>query len=690
MRPQRLNPLFADVGSLRGVGPVVKRNLSRLGIHRVRDLLFHLPAAWRHTHFVARLGDSLVGKRIAIAVTPSRTDVPRGRGPLRIIAVDVTGRELVLAFFGSKGPGLARRFPSGREVLVAGQLQSWQGQLQIIHPELQPPTSPSSDWADPIYPLTAGLTSARLAALVAEALEQLPALADWIDAPLAAREGWPDFHTALRRVHSHADSATARDRIAYDELFAAQLAWALVRARRRKQKGVPLRGDGRLTRALLAALPWRLTGAQLQATAEIAGDMAAPQAMLRLLQGDVGSGKTMVAILAMLAAVEAGAQAVLLAPTDLLARQHFETVRQHLAGLPVEVAFLSGRDKGAQRRAIREQLQSGAVDILVGTHALFSADVHYARLGLAVIDEQHRFGVTQRMMLAEKAARPPHLLVMTATPIPRSLALANYGEMDISRLAERPPGRKPIDTRVISLQRLADVIDGVGRHIAGGGQAYWVCPLLEPGEDSADDSPVPATTRAEILARRFGANRVALVHGRQSAAERDAAMARFQRGDASLLVATTVIEVGVDVPNASLIVIESAERFGLAQLHQLRGRVGRGAKHSVCLLLRGDNLSETARARLQMMRTTEDGFAIAEADLRLRGSGELLGTRQSGEQGFQLASAAQMDRLLPIAHADARLLVERDADLASDRGAAARVCLYLFEQDEAVMTLRGG
>lgn len=693
MRPQRLNPLFADIASLAGVGPAMQRMLARLDIQRVRDLLFHLPVGWRHTRHLDDLSEAEAGLRVALRIAILRHEMPRGRGPLRVIAQDAAGIQISLAFFGRKGPGLARRFPAGRHVTIAGQLQDYQGQWQMIHPEIWPDVA--EDQADAVYPLTAGLSSSRLATLVEQALERVPDLEEWIDPALLARESWPDFATALQQAHSLPKSEAARNRLAYDELLASQLSWALVRARRQKKRGLPLRGDRRLTDALLAKLPFRLTGAQTQAVAEIAADLAGPHAMLRLLQGDVGSGKTMVALMALLIAVEAGVQGTLLAPTDLLARQHYDNIRQLVAHLPVRVGFLSGRDKGRARKDILAQLAAGEIDILIGTHALFSADVHYARLGLAIIDEQHRFGVTQRMMLTEKAERPPHLLVMTATPIPRSLALANYGEMDISKLDERPPGRLPIDTRVIALARLPDVIESVGRHLQSGGQAYWVCPLLEAGADGADgpDSDSGATSaisRAGILRQRFGESAVALVHGKLSAEERDTEMARFQQGEAQLLVATTVIEVGVDVANASLIVIESAERFGLAQLHQLRGRVGRGSAKSVCLLLRGDELSATARARLKMMRESEDGFAIAEADLELRGAGELLGTRQSGEQGFVLASAEQVNRLLPIAHMDARLLVEQDATLQTTRGEAARLGLYLFEQDEAVQTLRSG
>jgi ATP-dependent DNA helicase RecG len=433
-------------------------------------------------------------------------------------------------------------------------------------------------------------------------------------------------------------------------------------------------------------LPYAPTGAQRRAVAEIEGDLRQDAPMLRLLQGDVGSGKTLVALMAMLAAVEAGAQAALLAPTEILARQHHENLSHMLAGLPVNVAILTGREKGKARESCLMGLADGSINILIGTHAIFQEKVGYKKLGLAVVDEQHRFGVAQRMMLAGKAAHPPHLLVMTATPIPRTLTLTHYGEMDVSRLDEMPPGRQPVETRVVSDDRLADVIDGLGRHIAQGRQAYWVCPLVEESETS---DLAAAEERARILSRRF-AGKVGVVHGRMKGPEKDAVMADFALGRIAVLVATTVIEVGVDVPNASLMIVEHADRFGLAQLHQLRGRVGRGEARSVCLLLRGNTLGETARARLALMRETNGGFRIAEEDLRLRGAGEILGTRQSGEAVFRLASPEQIAELAPVAMDDARLLVDRDGGLGDPRGQAARVLLYLMERDAAVGLLRGG
>jgi ATP-dependent DNA helicase RecG len=466
--------------------------------------------------------------------------------------------------------------------------------------------------------------------------------------------------------------------------LANALALMLVRESNRSQRGTPLVGDGSLRAKL--KLPFALTGAQARSIGEIEGDLAQPSPMLRLLQGDVGSGKTVVALSSMLIAVEAGAQAALLAPTEILARQHYETLSRMLQGTGVEIALLTGRDKGKAREAILMGLLGGSIQIVVGTHAIFQDSVAYKNLALVVIDEQHRFGVGQRLMLARKGRRAPHTLAMTATPIPRTLTLAQYGEMEVSKLDELPPGRQAIDTRVVAVERMDDVVGALTRHIESGQQAYWVCPMVN---ESETDDLAAAEARYAALKERFG-DTVALVHGQLRPEVKDAAMERFARGEAKLLVATTVIEVGVDVPNSTLMVIEQAERFGLAQLHQLRGRVGRGSGKSTCLLLRGNQLSETGRQRLALMRETQDGFRLAEEDLQLRGGGELLGTRQSGDTPFRIASLEQITKLLPLAHDDARLLIERDGGLAGPRGEAARLLLYLFERDWGVQLLRSG
>ena len=685
MRPDLLNPLFAEVEVLKGIGPQLAKPLKRLGLERVVDILFHLPATWIERRRVELLDEADAGRVVSIVVTPVDYRQSAGRGPFRVHAADKVGNYVTLTYFNN--PGWAKKqLPLGEPRLVSGKLETYGQELQIVHPDyVLPPTEAGTlPVMEPVYALSEGLTNNRMRELAGQALSRVPELVEWIEPSVLQRRGWQGWSPSLNKAHRDPEADSARERLAYDEVFANQLALMLVRASSRKRRGMPLKGDGRLSQAL--NLPYAPTGAQSRAIREIEGDLQQEVPMLRLLQGDVGSGKTMVALMALLTAVEAGAQGALLAPTEILARQHYDTLSRQLRGLPVNVAILTGREKGRAREATLMGLAEGSIDILVGTHAIFQQAVGYKRLGLAVVDEQHRFGVAQRMMLAQKAERPPHLLVMTATPIPRTLTLAQYGEMDVSRLDEMPPGRQPIETRVLSCDRLDEVVDALGRHMAGGGQAYWVCPLVE--ENEASDRAA-AEERFRVLQLRFG-ERVGLVHGRMKGPEKDAVMAGFQSGEIAVLVATTVIEVGVDVPNATLMIVEGADRFGLAQLHQLRGRVGRGEGRSVCLLLRGNALSETARARLALMRETNDGFRIAEEDLRLRGGGEILGTRQSGEAQFRLASPEQIGELIQLATDDARLLVDRDGGLEGPRGQAARTLLYLMERDAAVALLRSG
>ena len=684
MRPEILNPLFAEAEVLKGVGPGLAKALKRIGLTRVIDLLYHLPTGTIERVRARAVGHELVGRIVIVEVTPFETRAAQGRAPFRVFASDADGSTVTLVYFNN--PGWAKKsLPIGDKKLVSGKLEAYGQELQIIHPEvIAPGKGADLPLREPVYGLTEGVTNRRMRELASAALERAPELPEWIEPSLAARENWRPWRSALAEAHAEPHAAWSRQRLAYDEVFANQLALMLLRQSARRKRGLPLAGDGRLIAKL--ELPYTLTGAQRRVIEEIRGDMAQAVPMLRLLQGDVGSGKTLVAVMAMLSAVESGAQAALLAPTEILARQHHATLLTQLDPIGVRVAILTGREKGRARDSVYMGLGDGSIDILVGTHAIFQEKVAYKNLGLAVIDEQHRFGVSQRLLLSAKAERPPHLLVMTATPIPRTLTLTQYGEMDVSRIDEMPPGRTPVETRVISDERLPEVIDGLGRHLASGGQAYWVCPLVE--ESDKIDSAA-AEQRAAVLRTRFG-DRIGLVHGRMKGPEKDAVMSAFASGELAVLVATTVVEVGVDVPNATLMVVEGAERFGLAQLHQLRGRVGRGAGISTCLLVRGQTLSETARARLALMRETNDGFRIAEEDLRLRGPGEILGTRQSGEAGFRVASAEEVAELAPIAQSDAQLLLDRDGGLAGPRGQAARTCLYLFERDQAVGLLRSG
>lgn len=686
MRPDILNPLFTDIRALKGVGPGLAKPLERLGLERVKDVLYHFPNSWTYRKSVSCLDAADVGQNIILTVTV--TDHRGGnspRAPLRIFAADAEGNYITLTFFGRNGGWARKQLPVGEKRIISGKLDRYGDELQMVHPDhivpLDSDTSPGL--AEPIYPLSDGLTNKRMGQLAATSLQAVPDLAEWIEPTLLSSRGWSSWSKSINLLHNK-DDQDARDRLAYDELFSNQLAMRLIRAAMDKRAAVPICGDGSLVSKL--ALPFALTGAQQRAIAEIEGDLAQSRPMLRLLQGDVGAGKTMVALMALLRGVEAGMQSAMLAPTEILARQHYASLQKLLSGLPINIAILTGREKGSLREATLMGLADGSIHILVGTHAIFQEAVTYKALAVAVIDEQHRFGVSQRLMLSRKGRGVPHLLVMTATPIPRSLALAAYGEMDSSILDELPPGRTPVETRVMSQDRLSELVDGVARHLAAGKQAFWVCPLVEESDKS---DLAAAEQRAEQLRLRFG-DQVALVHGRMRGPEKDAVMERFVAGETRLLVATTVIEVGVDVPNASLMVIEAADRFGLAQLHQLRGRVGRGSEKSVCILVRSTQIGETARARLALMRETNDGFRIAEEDLKLRGAGELLGTRQSGENPFRVATPEQVRALIGVAADDARLLLDRDGGLHGARGQAARVALYLFERDAGVATLRGG
>lgn len=687
MRPEILNPLFAEMTSLKGVGPALAKPMTKLGLERIVDMLFHLPTGLIERQRVAEIDQRDVGKQIIVALTAQEYRASgSARAPFRINAYDRSGNHVSLVYFGRNSGWAKKLFPLGEERIVSGKLEQYGDMLQIIHPDqvVEPGKENDIDAREAVYPLSEGMSNARMNDFAAQALERAPDLPEWIGSTVLARENWPSWREAIAIAHREPDEKSAHDRLAYDEMFASQLAWLLIRQEVKRRRGRQVQGDGHLRDAL--KLPFALTNAQQRTVREIEDDMAQSSPMLRLLQGDVGSGKTAVALMTLLNAVEAGGQGAFLAPTEILARQHYETLSKMLAGLPVNIAVLTGRDKGKVRDSTLMGLADGSIHVLVGTHAIFQEAVEYKDLAVVVVDEQHKFGVAQRLLLAEKGKLPPHMLVMTATPIPRTLMLSQYGEMDVSRLDELPPGRTPVETRVISVQRLGEVVDGLARHLSTGAQAYWVCPLVEESDKS---DLAAAEDRAAMLRQRFG-DSVGLVHGRMKGPEKDAVMARFASGELKLLVATTVIEVGVDVPNSSLMIVESADRFGLAQLHQLRGRVGRGSAKSLCLLLRSEMLSDTAKARLALMRETNDGFRIAEEDLNLRGAGEILGTRQSGEVAYRVTSAEQLGRLLPVARDDARILVEHDGGISSERGQAARTCLYLFERDAAVPLLRGG
>ena len=697
MRPEILFSAFKPVTSLSGVGPRLARLVEKLAGARVVDLYWHLPSALIDRRHRPTVAAAVPGEIATITVTVDQHYPPANkRLPYKVRCSDATGA-LTLVFFHAHADYLTRVLPVGETRIVSGRLDRFQDELQMSHPDHIVPEAETGSLplVEPVYPLTAGLSQKQLAKAVNAAVAGAPDLPEWQDPAWLERQDWPCWRDALVAAHtpvSPADllpEAPPRRRLAYDELLANQLALLLVRRSLKRIAGRSLVGDGRLRARVADALPYSLTDAQRRALAEIDADMASDGRMLRLLQGDVGSGKTVVALFAMLTAVEADAQAAMMAPTEILARQHFETLRPLAEAAGLRIECLTGRAKGKAKQALVDDLAAGAIDLLVGTHAVFQEDVVFRDLGLVVIDEQHRFGVHQRLMLSGKADKErggADVMVMTATPIPRTLALTAYGDMEVSRLTEKPPGRQPVDTRALPLDRLGDVVDAVSRKYRAGGRVYWVCPLVAESEvvDLA-----AAEERYAGLREMFG-DVVGLVHGKMPAAEKDKAMADFAAGRIKVLVATTVIEVGVDVPEATVMVIEHAERFGLAQLHQLRGRVGRGGLAGTCLLLYSPPLGETARARLNVMRETEDGFVIAEEDLRLRGAGELLGTRQSGLPTFRVADIAAHADLLEVARDDARLVLERDTDLGGERGRALRVLLYLFERDAAVRYLRSG
>ncbi|MHC8509455.1 MAG: ATP-dependent DNA helicase RecG [Rhodospirillales bacterium] len=696
LRPDILNPLFADAETLKGVGPRNAAALKGLTGPRVRDVALHLPSGCVDRRYEPRVIEAQDG---AVATLRVRVDEHRPgrtrRQPYRVIVSDDSGA-MTLTFFHAREDYLKKILPEGETRIISGRLEMYDNLMQMTHPDFVVEEKDRGDIPaiEPVHPLTAGVSRRVFARILAESLKAMPELPEWLDTHHRARESWPAWRDAVLAAHAPARpedaeaDAPVRRRLAYDELLANQLAVMLVRRARRAKaaRGRETAGTGELREAVINALPYALTGAQKSAVEDILADMAAPARMLRLLQGDVGSGKTVVALLAMAAAAESGGQAAMMAPTEILARQHYTELSRLAAPAGLNVALLTGSEKGAARAATLAALASGETALCVGTHALFQEGVAFKDLMLAVIDEQHRFGVTQRLTLSEKG-RAADILVTTATPIPRTLLLTEYGDMDVSRLHEKPPGRAPVKTSVLPTARLEDVTAAVKRETDAGGKVFWVCPLVEESETL---DVTAAEQRHRALARAFGENAVGLVHGRMKTAEKDAVMTAFMDGPLKILVATTVIEVGVDVAAASVMVIEHAERFGLAQLHQLRGRVGRGARPSFCLMVYQPPLGDTAKARLKIMRETDDGFRIAEEDLRLRGGGEVLGTRQSGLPEFRLADLSRHQDLLETAQNDAKMILETDPDLQSPRGEALRALLYLFERDAAVKTLRSG
>ena len=703
MRPSILTPLFASAINLEGVGPKVLDLLKKAlrlsqesGEPRVLDILKHCPTGIVDRSYRPQLKDATPGAIATLQIRVVKHNAPprSSRAPYRVICEDETGK-ITLVFFRANGRYLMSQLPPGELRVISGRVERYGENLQMSHPDYIIPLDEMDRMPliEPIYPMTAGLSTKILFNAVRQSLSRLPELDEWQDAAWLKQQDWAGFADAMQKVHkpeSAADlslSGPVRRRLAYDELLANQLALALVRESTKGQPGRSIKGNGELSAKILKALPFTLTNSQQQAVADIKDDMASDGRMLRLLQGDVGSGKTVVALMAMAIANEAGMQTTLMAPTEVLARQHWESITPLAEAAGLTTALLTGRDKGKPRKEILAKLEQGEIDILIGTHAVFQADVTYKDLGFIVIDEQHRFGVHQRLALQDKGGpRGVETLVMTATPIPRTLLMTHYGDLEVSKLLEKPAGRKPIITRAVALDRLEEILQGLRRAIEQGSQIYWVCPLVEESEVLRI---TPAEERYSHLKQYLG-DKVALIHGKMKGTEKDDIMRTFAKGETSVLVATTVIEVGVDVPNASIIVIEHAERFGLSQLHQLRGRVGRGDRQSSCILLFSTPISETAKSRLDIMRQTDDGFLIAEEDLRLRGGGEILGARQSGEANFNLAEIPDFKMLLEAAHDDAQLILAKDPTLKSKRGKALRNLLYLFDRDEAIHLFRAG
>jgi ATP-dependent DNA helicase RecG len=692
-RPEALFPLFADLETLDGVGPKTAQAFAALGVAKPKDLLYLLPHSTMDRSRKASIREVVAPTTVTVEVEVGLHIPPRQKGrPYRVLVRD-TGCEFQLVFFHARAEYLQKLLPTGQRRLVSGKLELFDNIAQIVHPDhvLRPDEAKDLPEWEPVYPLGAGLTQRVLAKAAEGALQRTPELPEWIDGPLLAREGWPAWREALHAAHAPqgaadlAFTAPARQRLAYDELFAHQLTLALARSQLRRAKGQATRGTGVLQAKVLKSLPYSPTAAQTRAVGEIALDMESPLRMNRLLQGDVGAGKTLVAFLALLIAVEGGGQGVMMAPTEILARQHHEGLAPLAAAAGVRLEILTGRDKGGERAAKLAALARGEIGILVGTHAVFQKDVVFQDLRLAIVDEQHRFGVAQRMELGAKGEMAD-VLVMTATPIPRSLALASYGDMDVSVLDEKPAGRKPIKTVLVSSTRMDEVVGHLARAVAEGRQAYWVCPLVEDSEvvDYASAEARFASLRAAL------GDCVGLVHGQMAPADKDLAMSRFVAGQTKVLVATTVIEVGVNVPNASIMVIERAEIFGLAQLHQLRGRVGRGLAESTCLLMYQAPLSETGERRLTVIRDTEDGFRISEEDLAMRGAGDLIGTAQSGLPRFRIADLERQAGLMAIAQSDARRLLADDPNLDGPRGRAVRNLLWLLDQDRAIRLLSVG
>lgn len=657
---------MSEPASIKGVSQSARARLAKLGLHRLEDLLLHLPLRYIDETRITPIAELRWGEQALVQgeIVHAETQY-RPRKALICQLRDDSG--LLTLRFLHFYPGQVAALQTGKRIRALGEPRAGFFGAEMVHPECKPaqPEQVLSTSLTPVYPTTAGISQATLRKLVARAMAEAD-VSDWLPAELYRELDLPDFAGSLRSLHSPLPGAApgsdspARRRLAFDELLAQQISMRRHYARRRAQGAPELPARHRLTAGLLQHLPFSLTPAQQKVFAEISSDLARPHPMQRLLQGDVGSGKTVVAALAALQAIENGWQAAIMAPTEILAEQHYRKICGWLQPLGVQIAWLSGSRPGSQRQQSLDSIASGAAQLAVGTHALFQAQVRFSRLGLAIVDEQHRFGVHQRLALREKGGQP-HQLMMSATPIPRTLAMSYYADLDVSVIDALPPGRTPVSTRLVAASRRQEVLERVRASCQAGRQAYWVCPLIE--ESEALQLQTALDTCAQLTAA-LPELRVGLVHGRMKPAEKQAVMQEFLNNRVQLLVATTVIEVGVDVPNASLMVIEHAERMGLSQLHQLRGRVGRGAAQSACILLFRHPLSDQARARLRIVYENSDGFEIARADLQLRGPGEFLGVRQSGVPMLKIADLERDADLLEPARRTADRLLKNDPALA--------------------------
>ena len=694
MRPFILDTVFSSIRCLNGIGPKTVKLINKLtGGEKMIDVIFHLPSKYIDRCYSPKIANAISGKIATLTVTVEEYIKPQSKNrPYRIKCSDDSGF-IYLVYFHAKEAWLKKQLPIGSKRVISGEIEYYHGNLQMPHPDIIGFESEREqiEIVEAVYPMTAGITHKTMSKIMSQALPRIPKLPEWIDKNLLKQQKWDSWYDSLILAHNPKTEAdllpnnTARERLAYDEMLANQLAIALIRKHNKQLNGKSFIDKKNLQKKALAILPFTLTNAQVRSIDEISKDMAEPKRMMRLLQGDVGSGKTIVAFFAMLNAVSCDSQAAIMSPTEILAQQHIKNIQNMAEPLGIKISLLTGKHKGKEREEILKNIKNGNTNIVVGTHTLFQKDVKFKELGIVVIDEQHRFGVKQRLELARKGNRTD-MLIMTATPIPRTLNLTAYGDMDISRLDEKPAGRQPIDTRVIVNTKINKIIAGLKKQIDSGVQAYWVCPLVEESEviDLAT-----AEDRYEQLKEILGPS-VGLLHGKMKAEDKDKIMQQFANGDIKLLVATTVIEVGVDVANATLMIIEHAERFGLSQLHQLRGRVGRGNKTSNCILLYDPNIGENGKKRLQIIRNTEDGFLIAEKDLKLRGAGEILGTKQSGMPEFKLANLQFHSHLLRIAHDDAKLIIQKDPEFKTERGKALQNLLYLFEKDDAIKYIQAG